>query len=102
MRHFKKISELHRAEGFPPPQHPLFGLVLVPNSLNPLTNMEITCDFYIICLKKLKSNVILYGKTRYDHDRGSMFFMKPRQILTVTDVQLKEKGLAIHFHEDFL
>jgi AraC-like DNA-binding protein len=33
---------------------------------------------------------------------GSMFFMKPRQILTVQDVQLKEKGFAIHVHEDFL
>jgi AraC-like DNA-binding protein len=33
---------------------------------------------------------------------GSMFFMKPRQILTVQDVQLKENGFAIHVHEDFL
>ena len=58
--------------------------------------------FLYICLKKLKSGVILYGKTKYDHDMGSMFFMKPRQILTVQDVQLKEKGFAIHVHEDFL
>jgi len=28
--------------------------------------------------------------------------MKPRQILTVQDVRLKEKGFAIHVHEDYL
>ncbi len=102
MKHFKTISELAQAEGFPPPENPLFSLNLISESNNALKNMEITCDFYIICLKKLKSGVILYGKTKYDHDMGSMFFMKPRQILTVQDIQLKEKGFAIHVHEDFL
>jgi AraC-like DNA-binding protein len=102
MIHFKTVSELAQAEGFPPPENPLFSLNLISESNNALKNMEITCDFYIICLKKLKSGVILYGKTKYDHDMGSMFFMKPRQILIVQDVQLKEKGFAIHVHEDFL
>jgi len=102
MKHFKTISELAQAEGFPPPENPLFSLNLISESNNALKNMEITCDFYIICLKKLKSGVILYGKTKYDHNMGSMFFMKPRQILTVQDIQLKEKGFAIHVHEDFL
>ena len=102
MTHFKTISELAQAEGFPPPENPLFSLNLISESNNALKNMEITCDFYIICLKKLKSGVILYGKTKYDHDMGSMFFMKPRQSLTVQDVQLKDNGFAIHVHEDFL
>ena len=102
MEHFKTISELAQAEGFPPPENPLFSLNLISESNNVLKNMEIICDFYIICLKKLKSGVILYGKTKYDHDMGSMFFMKPRQILTVQDVRLKENGFAIHVHEDFL
>ena len=102
MIHFKTISELAQAEGFPPPENPLFSLNLISESNNALKNMEITCDFYIICLKKLKSGVILYGKTKYDHDMGSMFFMKPRQSLTVQDVQLKDNGFAIHVHEDFL
>ena len=102
MIHFKTISELDQADGFPPPENPLISLNQISDSSNALKNMEITCDFYIICLKKLKSGVILYGKTRYDNDMGSMFFMKPRQILTVQDVRLKEKGFAIHVHEDYL
>ena len=102
MIHFKTISELDLADGFPPPENPLISLNQISNSSNALKNMEITCDFYIICLKKLKYGVILYGKTKYDNDMGSMFFMKPRQILTVQDVRLKEKGFAIHVHEDYL
>jgi AraC-like DNA-binding protein len=102
MKHFKTISELDMADGFPPPENPLFSLNPLSNSNNALKNMEITCDFYIIALKKLKSGVILYGKTKYDNDRGSMFFMKPRQLITVQDMELKEKGFAIHIHEDFL
>ena len=102
MKHFKTISELDMSEGFHPPENPLFSLNQISNSNNALKNMEITCDFYIIAFKKLKSGVILYGKTEYDHDRGSMFFMKPRQLLTVQDMELKENGFAIHVHEDFL
>ena len=102
MIHFKTISKLDQADGFPPPENPLISLNQISDSSNALKNMEITCDFYIICLKKLKSGVMLYGKTRYDNDMGSMFFMKPRQILTVQDVRLKEKGFAIHVHEDYL
>ena len=102
MIHFKTVKELDLAEGYPPPEHPLISMNQITGSCNNLKDEEISCNFYIICLKKLKSGVILYGKTKYDHDMGSMFFMKPRQVLTVQDVKLKEKGFYIHVHEDFL
>jgi AraC-like DNA-binding protein len=102
MKHFKTISELDRAEGFPPPENPLFSLNLLegPNSLK--KNIEFTCDCYIVCFKKVKAGELLYGKTKYDHDRGLMFFTRPRQIIIARGLQLAEKGFAIHFHEDFL
>ncbi|MDP4176578.1 MAG: helix-turn-helix domain-containing protein [Bacteroidota bacterium] len=102
MIHFNTISELDKADGFPPPENPLFSLNQISASTNALKNKKITCNFFIICLKKLKSGVFLYGKTKYDSDSGSMYFMKPRQVITVQDVELKEKGFAIHIHEDFL
>src|SRR5579872_6969503 len=102
MEYFKKISELDLANGFPPPEHPLISLNELSASNNALKNKEITCDFYIIALKKLKSGVILYGRTKYDHDRGSMFFMKPGQHIICQDMELYEKGFGIHVHEDFL
>jgi len=43
-----------------------------------------------------------YGKTRYDHDHGSLFFYKPYQLIGSSGTQLDGKGFAIYFHEDFL
>jgi AraC family transcriptional regulator, transcriptional activator of pobA len=101
MTHFKTISELDQAEGFPPPEHPLFSLNLLQGPTALRKNLEFTCDCYIVCFKKIKSGELLYGKTKYDHDTGLMFFTKPGQALTARGLQLKEKGFVIHVHEDF-
>lgn len=102
MRHFKSVSELDRAEGFPPPENPLFSLNPLKHPTDLKQNMEFTCDCYIICFKKVKSGELWYGKTKYDHDRGLMFFTKPGQMITVKSLELEEDGFAIHCHEDFL
>lgn len=102
MKHFKTINELHEAQGYPPPENPLLGLKLLKKSSVPLNETEVSYDFYFICLKKLKTGNIWYGKTRYDHNQGFMYFMKPRQIISLHDVQLKGKGFSIEIHEDFL
>ena len=77
--YFKKISDLFETEGFPPSENPLFALRQIEKQAAALINKEISCDFYMICFKKLKSGEIWYGKTKYDHDKGFTFFMKPRQ-----------------------
>jgi len=88
-------------QGFPPPENPLIGLVKCDGTCtNP--GIEHTSDFYMIGFKKMKSGVMLYGKTKYDHDRGSMSFVKPRQIIGIRDLELEENGFIIYFHEDFL
>lgn len=102
MMHFTKISDLDQAEGFPPPEHPLFSLVVLENSSRLVKDLEFTCDFYIICFKKIKSGELWYGKTKYDHDTGLMFFTKPRQKLVARGLQLADKGFVIHLAEDFL
>lgn len=61
-----------------------------------------TLGFYKIALKKVKSGTVSYGKTKYDHDNGSMFFLKPNQIIQMNDIELTEKGFMIYIHEDFL
>jgi AraC-like DNA-binding protein len=103
MKHYKTISELHRATGFPPPENPLLSLVSC-ESIDPcsITESAFTTDFYMIAFKKMKAGVVMYGRTRYDHDNGSMSFVKPRQIVQIADVQLEEKGFIIWVHEDFL
>lgn len=101
MNHFKKLSDLHHALGYPPPENPLISVAKCDGTC---TNSGIvhTSDFYIIGFKKMKSGVMQYGKTKYDHDRGSMSFIKPRQIVGMRDLEFEENGFIIYFHEDFL
>lgn len=103
MKHYKTISELNRAAGFPPPENPLLSLV-VCEKLNPcsITQGTFTGDFYMISFKKMKEGVVLYGRTKYDHESGSMMFIKPRQMMEIRDIELEEKGFIIYIHEDFL
>ncbi len=101
MKHYKTLSELHRDNGWPAPQNPLFSIVGCQSAC-PLGNREYTTDSYMIAFKKIKSGTIMYGKTPYDHDNGSMFFTKPRQIIEMKDLELEEQGFMLFIHEDYL
>jgi len=103
MRHFKKISDLHEALGVKPPENPLFSVAYGERgTCNGSNILEFSSEFYIIGFKKLKSGSMLYGKTKYDHDLGSMSFVKPQQKVVFKNVELEEKGFLIIIHEDFL
>lgn len=100
--HFKKISDLYEFQGLPAPDNPLLGLVQFNRGCEVLTNKEVSYDFYTICLKKIESGELWYGKTKYDSDKGFMFFLKPGQKLVIHDVVIKERGFTIYIHPDFL
>jgi AraC family transcriptional regulator, transcriptional activator of pobA len=101
MLHFKSLSDLHRANGYLPPENPMLSLLRC-NQTCTNGNTEYTTDFYMIGLKKMKSGMIMYGRTKYDNDSGSMYFTKPRQSVEMRNIELEEDGFAIYFHEDFL
>lgn len=92
---------MHRFNGFPMPENPLISVFRCTNTCS-LGNREFTSDFYMIGFKKLKSGVIMYGRTRYDHDNGSMIFVKPRQIIQFNALEYEEDAFIIFIHEDFL
>lgn len=101
MKHYKNLSELHRDNGFPPPENSLFS-VYQCNKTCSMGDREFTSDFYMIGFKKLKSGVILYGRTKYDHECGSMMFVKPRQVIEMKNLEFDEDGFLLFIHEDFL
>jgi len=103
MKHYKTLADLHRENGFAPPEHPLFSIHQCANEKAcSIGDREFTSDFYMIGSKKLKSGVIMYGRTRYDHDNGSMIFVKPRQVIEFKNLEFEENGFLIFIHEDFL
>ncbi|HWK05089.1 MAG TPA: helix-turn-helix transcriptional regulator [Puia sp.] len=101
MKHYKSLSELHQDNGFPPPESPLVSIYHC-NKTCSMGDREFTSDFYMIGFKKIKSGVILYGRTRYDHESGSMVFMKPRQVIAMKNLEFEEDGFLLFFHEDYL
>jgi AraC family transcriptional regulator, transcriptional activator of pobA len=101
MKHFKSLIELHKSNGFPLPENPLLSLVKCDQNCS-IGDREFTSDFYLIGFKKLKSGVFLYGRTKYDHENGSMSFVKPRQVMEIKNLEFEEEGFLILFHEDFL
>lgn len=92
---------MHRFNGFPPPENPLIDVIRCQHTCA-MGDREFTSDFYMIGFKKLKSGVILYGRTKYDHDNGSMSFVKPRQVIEFRNLEFDEDGLLIFFHEDYI
>jgi AraC-like DNA-binding protein len=103
INHYKSITELHERSGIETPKHPLLSLMTCKELMTYSVGEDrFTGDFYMIALKKIKSGYVLYGKTKYDHSNGSAFFVKPRQIIEVSNVQFAEKGFVIFFHEDYL
>jgi len=103
MKHFKTITELHNTNGYPSPENPLLSLVTCQDLKTcAIGNSKFTSDFYMIAFKKVKSGNFLYGKTKYDFDNGSMAFVKPRQIIEISNIEFTEKAFIIFFHEDYL
>src|SRR5882672_4033709 len=101
MNHFKTLSELHRFNGYPPPENPMLSLLRCNQSC-PSGDEEYSGDFYMIGFKKLKSGIIMYGRTKYDNESGCMYFTKPRQGIEMRNIELEEDGFGIYIHEDFL
>jgi len=101
MKHFKSLNDLHRENGFELPENPMISLVKC-NKQCTINDLEFTTDFYMIGFKKLQSGRFTYGKTKYDHQNGSMSYVKPGQVVAFHDLQFEEEGFLMFFHEDFL
>lgn len=92
---------MHRMLRLPAPENPLLS-VHICKITDDCSVEEHTTDFYTIGFKKMKAGTVLYGRTKYDPDRGALSFVKPRQIIEIRDLKLQEDGFVIYFHEDFL
>jgi len=103
MEHYSSISKLNKVNGYPPPNHPMVGLLTCQElTACSMGNSEFTADFYIVALKKIKSGQFRYGRTKYDHESGSMYFVKPRQVVEISNIENADKAFVIVIHEDFL
>src|SRR6187549_3754181 len=77
------ISELHRLNSFPKPEHPLVSLVRFED-MRDISNEfpgGFIFDFYLIAIKRGLKTKIKYGQHYYDFDEGVMSFIAPGQVI---------------------
>ncbi|MGQ1788410.1 helix-turn-helix domain-containing protein [Saccharicrinis sp. GN24d3] len=112
MKHinFATITEFNQAHHLPKPENPLFSIGC--KTLNPdeikncgaVSSEEVSYSnqFYLISLKNIVSGEILYGRTKYDCNTGTLLFSAPNQTYAFKDVVISSESWVIAIHEDFI
>lgn len=98
---YKTISDYHRFNNLPQPEHPLISIVDYAKINH--SSMSMIFDYYTFSLKRGVSKM-LYGQHQYDFDEGIMYFMSPNQILRVEvdeNETLDRSGWILLIHPDF-
>lgn len=105
--HIKTISQYHRFNELPKPEHPLISVVRFEDikRIPSIGTTSIINNFFTIALKNNFKGKLRYGQQDLDFDEGVMHFMSPKQVLTfdVTEGNiLKHSGWLLLIHPDFL
>lgn len=66
--------------------------------------MRLIFDFYVVFLKEDKNCDLLYGRQRYDYQKGSIVSLAPGQVIGTEDTgeKFQPKGWALCFHPDLI
>lgn len=105
----KSITDLHRFNQLPPPEHPLLSLIDY-SLISPTPDgneLKWIQEFYTVSIKRNVVGKYRYGQQLYDFDEGLMTFFAPEQVISV---QLMESDMTDHpptgwilaIHPDFL
>ncbi|MCW5911961.1 MAG: helix-turn-helix transcriptional regulator [Cyclobacteriaceae bacterium] len=105
---FKTITDYHRFNDLPQPEHPLISIVDYAK-LKQFTSgnsVSMIFDFYTISMKRGVGKMF-YGQQQYDFDEGVMYFMSPNQVLRLEQnpndtINQERSGWIFLIHPDFL
>ncbi len=107
--YFKNITEFNQAQGLPVPENPLFSIGNTKSSTEEIENcvtsteeVSFSNQFYVISLKNILSGEIIYGRTKYDCDTGTLLFLAPDQTYKIKDIVISSESWYMAFHEDFI
>lgn len=99
----KTISALHRHYQCGNPKHPLISVMDLKSIPHDgfETDVLYRMSFYVMACKRFKGE-IMYGRSKYDFEEGSMMFIAPDQIVSSGPEVEMEEGWALFFHPDLL
>ncbi len=83
--------------------HPLVNVVDF-SELTSIKHCRKNFGFYCVFFKELECGTILYGRSKYDYQEGTLVFIAPGQIAGMDDggETLNPKGMVLMFHPDLL
>lgn len=108
MHIIKSISEKHQLFALPEPLHPLVSVVHISDIRLAENDIweQFALDFYCVSLKKNINRKSKYGQQYYDHNKGVMIFIAPKQVLSYeapyADLLDQASGYTLFIHPDFL
>lgn len=84
-------------------RHPLVSVIDLSKA-HPMRHMRHTFSFYTVFLKDEKNCDLLYGRQKYDFQKGSVICLAPGQVIGIEDTgeQFQPKGWALCFHPDLI
>lgn len=102
LRRFETISE-YNAFNNTETLHPLVS-VLDLSKASPRQASSMYFGFYTVFLKEVKCGDLRYGRHTYDYQEGTLVFIAPGQVVSVTNPAetYQPKGYAVVFHPDLL
>ena len=105
------ITEMHKQGNYPPPENPMFSIIHTELKDDETASCEddkevepvsMTNNFYGISFKNIISGEILYGRTKYDCDKGTMLFTAPNQTMVFKGMVFSSEAFYVAFHKDYL
>lgn len=83
--------------------HPLVSVVDM-SQLKSIKHRRMFFGFYCVYFKELYCGTVLYGRSKYDYQEGTMLFISPGQIAGADDggETVNPKGFVLMFHPDLL
>lgn len=106
--HFHSLFEINNFLGLSAPAHPLIDVATLPpvtsDELSSCPDLDhgISSDFFTISLKHVTEGEILYGRTRFDYQSGSLLFSAPGQVFVTQGIKVKSSGRTLSLHPDFV
>lgn len=83
--------------------HPQVSVIDLSKA-RPMRHMRHTFSFYVVFLKDEKNCGLIYGRQRYDYQKGSVVCLAPGQVIGIEDTgkEFQPQGYALCFHPDLI
>lgn len=84
-------------------QHPLVSVINLSKA-KPMRHMRHTFSFYTVFLKDEVNCQLIYGRRKYDYQKGSVVCLAPGQVIGIEDTgeEFQPKGWALCFDPDVI